>query len=277
MLIESVEFYNDFHEVGLVIGNYIKKSITDKLTKKWGEAIVAFYTLKENSKKEYVLIGSGFIFKRGESFYVMTASHVILDPIQNKKEIFVVIGEQIYSLKTEVYYNTEQDYAYFELPKEAKDKEYIYFDSDRAKREQLNKTSSFVIIGYPSTKNTYHKDKNFKGLQMIGLTLHNFSFDTKSEDIYFSFDLKGNHIFEPSSKNKSLPKLNGMSGSIIAQIVINQHNGITLIPIGVFKEYRHQQQQKYLVGCTFKDFADEIITCIKNKTKSDLDKEKPSN
>lgn len=64
--------------------------------------------------------------------------------------------------------------------------------SDLNYREELTPLRSFMITGYPNSRNEFHVERESTGLNRLNLIFHSFGFDTETEDIYFDFnDKKG--------------------------------------------------------------------------------------
>ncbi|MGJ0624647.1 serine protease [Xenorhabdus bovienii] len=270
MLISSYDFY-PYYPVIEHVTSWIEQKGTTQLSKKWQKSFVSFFAKDEHSTKRASLIGSGFLYMLdGKYPCIVTAAHVVHDLYKSSSPFFSINGDIYPFQKVNVSYNDKQDYAIISFSEEmiALEKNWIFFNS--YERPLVNKTSSFVIMGYPASKNKLHVDRSHKGLSFCNITLHSFQYNKENEDIYFWFDEKiknKNIIFEDESILKSIPSLQGMSGSVIAQIMEHKITGdFTLRAVGIFKEYKRTQRDKYLVGCTFVPFADEINTYIRKYT-----------
>ncbi|WP_427003713.1 hypothetical protein [Pantoea eucrina] len=76
---------------------------------------------------------------------------------------------------------------------------------------------------------------------------------------------KKNICFEDASTNKTVTSLAGMSGGVIAQLIINKlDGGVSLKAIGIFKEHR-PKRGNFLVGSTFIDFSDDLNSYLNNE------------
>lgn len=246
----------------------IQKNLATKIAKKNIRSAVAFFTPKENSTQELLMRGSGFLMDFEDlGICIVTASHVITQIMHDDFRMIIVNGGQYLLRNVNVFHQEDQDYAVIEPPEGLREdqRKFSYFTS--VYRPELTPLKSFMIIGFPAKGNSIHKGKKWEGLENFNLVFHNFAYDTETEDIYFEFDLrpgkKGSpRTFEPDSKSSSLPSLAGMSGSAIVQIMFNYATDtISLRPIGIFKEVK-QAKDKYLIGCTFKHFGDEINNLI---------------
>ncbi|WP_416777796.1 serine protease [Xenorhabdus budapestensis] len=267
MLLSSYDFY-PYLPVVKHIPSWIKQNGTTQIFEKWQKAFVSFFVKDKYSMKSASLIGSGFLYMfDGKYPCIVTAAHVVHELRQSSLPFFSINGDKYLFQKLNVDYNDEQDYAVIYFPEEmiSLQKSWLFFNSNE--RPLMNKTSSFVIMGYPASKNKLHIDRSRKGLSHYNITLHSFKYNKENEDMYFWFDEKiknKNIIFEDKSILKSVPSLEGMSGSVIAQIMEHKITGdFTLRAVGIFKEYKHKQRDKYLVGCTFIPFADEVNTYIR--------------
>lgn len=269
MLVDSTLVY-PYTSILNFYPHWIEENKTSVFTLKWKNAIVSFFAKKEFNQQEFFLIGSGFLYLCGGKVpCIVTASHVITDMKKSDFSFISIDGMRFPFEKLEVFFNHEQDYAFIPLPNDITSKipNSRLFTSTPI--DGGIKTSSFLIIGYPAKYNNLHKSRPDKGLQPLNLTFHNFFYERESEDIFFHFipdGKKKNIIFEPISAHNSVPSLSGMSGGVIAQIVLCRTSStnyqLYLRAIGIFKEHR-AKRGNYLVGATFIDFADEINTLIK--------------
>jgi len=262
MFIEDFKY--PFRSIIEEIPGTIDDSHATQLSNKYQRALVSFFTWKKNSKRELILCGSGFLLLMpgAPNIVIITASHVVTDLINADFRAISIDGENYPFEKVNVLHNSEQDYALVELPKAIFDKEKTlpYFDLNY--RTQLTPLRSFMITGYPGSRNTFHIDRDSKGLNRLNLIFHSFGFDTETEDIFFKYnDKKGKKgtqfTPEPLSDNNNLPNLEGMSGGVISQIMIDlSKDSLSLRPVGIFKE--HLKKKHFLVGNTFIPFADEL-------------------
>ncbi|MGW1441251.1 serine protease [Serratia rhizosphaerae] len=272
MRYSSVDFYPHL-PVTTLAPSWIQQNATTRLSEKWQKALVSFFVRKAHSVKEAQLIGSGFLYMLGGvQPCIFTASHVVNELLQGDTPFFSINGEKFRFRNLEYYHNEQQDYAVIPFSQEmlAAERGYTLFRGEE--RALLRKTSSFVIMGYPSNRNRLHVDRNNDGLYLQNITFHHFSYDTDSEDIYFAFDpkaKKSGFTYEQASSRTSLSSLAGMSGSVIAQIMEHQITGdFTLRAVGIFKEQpkKRQGKDKFLVGCTLIQFADEVNDLIRLRT-----------
>lgn len=252
------------------IPNAIELGITSALAHKNDRAMVAFYTLKKHSQKEFQLVGSGFIAVIPDyGFCIITASHVITQIAKEDFRVIIVDGEKYKLEHVEALHHAGKDYAVIEIPVQMRESTKSFAYLNLTPRPELTPLKSFMILGYPSSKNTYHPDREWKGFQRLNLVFHEFKYNTENEDIFFPYDSrpgkKGTKMtIEPGSKFESVPSLAGMSGCVVAQIMINlETDSLSIRPIGIFKEHL-SKKDKYLVGCTFTFFADEINNLLSN-------------
>ncbi|PHM46692.1 S1 family peptidase [Xenorhabdus miraniensis] len=269
MLVSSYDFYPCLSVIK-ILPSWIKQNGSTKLFEKWQKSFVSFFAKDEFSMKSASLIGSGFLYMLdGKHPCIVTAAHVVHDLQKCSVPFFSIEGDKYIFHKLNVLYNDKKDYAIIPFSEEmlALEKSWLFFSSDE--RPLMNKTSSFVIMGYPSSKNALHIDRTNKGLYPYNITFHSFQYNKENEDVYFWLDEKAknkNIIFEERSISKSLPlpSWRGMSGCVIAQIMEHQITGdFTLRAVGILKEHKKRLKDKYLVGCTFVPFADEVNTYIR--------------
>ncbi|MCS3402516.1 MULTISPECIES: serine protease [Pantoea] len=248
---------------------WVEENKSTELSSKWLSALVSFFITQPHRKQEAFLIGSGFLcLLRGNMPCIVTASHVVKDMQKSDFSFISIDGKKFKFEHLEVYFNDKQDYAIIPIPEKIMKEipQSMVFDN-QCDNERYEKTSSFIIIGYPSKANKLHKMRPEKGLYPLNINFHNFLYERESEDIYFHFVADGkerNVIFEDASTNKTITSLAGMSGSVIAQMIINKKSGdIALKAVGIFKEHRPKRGD-FLVGSTFIDFADEINSYLEN-------------
>lgn len=247
--------------------NWIDKNLTSTLVLDWQSALVSFFVKKKFSTQESVLVGSGFLYLLdGKVPCIMTASHVITEMRQSDLPFISIDGVKFLFENLEIFFNNEQDYAVIPLPEKIAMNipNSKIFTSIHDSREI--KTASFIIIGYPAKHNKLHRLRQDKGLTPFALTFNNFKYDRVTEDIFFKFipdGKKKNIIFGPKSYTTSIPSLAGMSGGVIAQIVMNRNVArYSLRAVGSFKEHR-AKRGNYLVGSTFIDFSNELNALFK--------------
>lgn len=261
MIIDASLIYPSL-PVEVFVPNWRERNLTSTLVLDWRSALVSFFVKKEFSTQEAVLVGSGFLYLlNGQVPCIMTASHVITEMRKSDLPFISIDGVKFLFENLEIFFNDEQDYAIIPLPEKiamnvANGK---LFTSIHDTSEI--KTSSFVIIGYPAKHNKLHRLRPNKGLTPFALTFHNFHYDRETEDILFHFipdGKKKNITFEPISSNTSIPSLAGMSGGVIAQIILSKDlERYSLRAIGSFKEHR-AKRGNFLVGATFIDFSNEL-------------------
>ena len=223
-----------------------------------------------NSNKEKVgleSIGTGFIVNFKETLYFITAKHVI-DVITNENLAMIIINNNLTldlkkHLKFDYYLGDDIAISHlcqnFLLKKGLKNIARINLDINMSKCESTIDTA--LLIGYPSTKNILSSryDKVDKFVSGIGLYERkvNYLSNTKlNNPIVFSYNLK--NIYESSGKNKINPhKLNGMSGSPILQLHINDAS-FEIKLIGVFLEWHKSHHE--VIGTSL----DGLLNIINN-------------
>ncbi|MBV4369005.1 serine protease [Erwinia phyllosphaerae] len=248
---------------------WIEENKSTGLALKWQSSLVSFFITQPHHKQEAFLIGSGFLcLLSGQIPCIVTASHVIKDMQQSDFSFISIDGKKFKFEHLEIYFNDDQDYAIIPMPEEIiKEIPQSILFNNRCDNEKYEKTSSFVIMGYPSKANKLHKLRPEKGLSPFNINFHGFLYERETEDIYFHFVADGkekNICFEDVSTNKTVTSLAGMSGSVIAQLIINKKSGeVSLKSVGIFKEHRPKRGD-FLVGSTFIDFADEINSYLES-------------
>lgn len=248
---------------------WIEESKSTELALKWISSLVSFFITRPHHKQEVFLIGSGFLcLLGGQMPCIVTASHVIKEMQGSDFSFISIDGKKFKFEGLEVFFNDEQDYAIMPIPEkiinEIKNSVFFRNEIDNMKYE---KTSSVLIMGYTSKGNNLHKNKAEKGLTPLNINFHKFLYERESEDIYFHYVTSGKEskiCFELASSINTISSLAGMSGSVIAQLIVNKvSGGVSLRSVGIFKEHR-PKRGNYLVGSTFIDFADEINSSLDN-------------
>lgn len=268
MLIPS--FYYPYPSIIDLYPDGIEDNIASQLTDKWDRAFVSFHAPKPYSKKETLTVGSGFLMLINNVPYIVTAGHVV-EGMKDLDSRYFRVERQMYPFENiAVHYNSEQDYAFIELPEAMLNsgKGFVFFSD--VSRTDISPTSSMIISGYPATKNKFHKDRPNKGLQRFNFVHHYFEYNSQNEEIHFPYDSrqgKGTPVrTEPASTLTSVPYLEGMSGSPVLQIMQNIHTeALTLRVVGIFKEHR-SKSEKCLVASTFVLFAEEINSILNIKS-----------
>lgn len=247
--------------------DWIEESKTSELAKEWLSGMVSFFVKKDFNPQEAFLIGSGFLYLcNGTMPCIVTASHVITDMRKSGFSFISINGVKFPFENLEIFFNDEQDYALIPLT----EKMALHISTSKLFTSAIDgseiKTSSFVIMGYPAKHNRLHIKRPEKGLHPLNLTFHHFFYEPETEDIFFHFipDGKNKNItFEKISTINSIPSLAGMSGGVIAQILMQPTSGkFVLRAAGIFKEHR-PKRGNYLVGASFIAFADEVNALIK--------------
>lgn len=266
MLTDSSLIY-PYLPVGVFVPDWIEKNKTSAIALDWRSALVSFFVKKEFNTQEAFLVGSGFLYLcDGKMPCIVTASHVIVEIRKSDLSFISIDGVKFLFENQEVFFNDEQDYAVIPLSEKITMgiPNSKIFTSTHDSSEM--KTSSFIIMGYPARHNSLHRLRPNKGLTPFNITFHHFHYERETEDIFFHFVPDGkmkNITFEKISSTTSVPSLVGMSGGVIAQIVMNRTNGqLSLLAVGIFKEHR-VKRGNYLVGATFIDFSDEVNALIK--------------
>ena len=250
---------------------WIEESKSTELALKWISSLVSFFITRPHHKQEAFLIGSGFLcLLGGQMPCIITASHVINEMQSSDFSFISIDGKKFKFENLEVFFNDEQDYAIIPIPEKIINviQSSILFRNE-SNNTKYEKTSSFLIMGYTSKGNNLHKKRAEKGLTPLNINFHNFLYEKETEDIYFHYITEGKEskiCFESASAINTISSLAGMSGSVIAQLIVNKESGgVSLRAVGIFKEHR-PKRGNFLVGSTFIDFADEINSLLGNST-----------
>jgi hypothetical protein len=229
-------------------------SLGSILAKTWEKCLVSFHAKKQYRDNQILTIGSGFVVRVSDQFAIVTASRVITDNRGNG--VSVRIGEEYASLDgAKIMQNASQDIAFIKIPEALAGTSM--WPLVMGKRDDAIPTSSFMIFGYPETKNRIDVRSNGTAFSAFNIMVHSFEYEKTSGDLLFPYNPKAAYIRAGSALNASV-SLRGLSGAPVAQLLVVPDNGnIVLRPVGVFEELR-QRAVKKLVACSFSDFSDEL-------------------
>ena len=178
---------------------WIDESSTTELALEWQSSLVSFFITQPHRKQEAFLNGSGFIYLLGDHIpCIVTASHVIKEMQKSELSFISIDGNKFKFEHLEVFFNDEQDYAIIPMSEEIMKAipNSVLFDT-KVNNDFFEKTSSFVIMGYPSKVNKLHKMHPEKGLSPFNINFHNFFMKEKPK-IFISILLlaeKKKHLF----------------------------------------------------------------------------------
>jgi len=225
------------------------------LAKTWEKCLVSFHAKKQYHDNQILTIGSGFIVRASDQVAIVTASRVITD-YNRGNGVSMRIGQEYASLDgAKIMQNASQDIAFIKIP-EALAGTSIW-PLVMGKRDDAILTSSFMIFGYPETKNRIDIRSKGTAFSALNIMVHSFEYEKTSGDLLFPYNPKAAYIGAGSALNASV-SLRGLSGAPVAQLLVVPDNGnIVLRPVGVFEEWR-QRAVKKLVACSFSDFSDEL-------------------
>lgn len=236
--------------------NIIGDNYCREVAKHWQECLVSFHARRPHHDNYIETIGTGFLVAMGDETFIATARHT-LDNYQSADGIGVIIGGGIsVSLNgMRIAGHPTLDVAMIEVPQDALLKAGIR--SVRAmpamRPSDSTPTASFVIFGYPSSKNVLDM-RTTRPIGIMGIMLHGYEADLASTEIRFSYRAK-DAVSEPWNPVTNPPALKGMSGSPVAQVFIrNDTSALTLRCVGVFNSWR---SKKSLVAYAFPQWLEE--------------------
>jgi hypothetical protein len=226
----------------------------NELVKAWSGCLLAFHEKKEFSMHEVLTIGTGFFADFHGLPFVVTAAHVARQ--YNRGFGVGVTNQRVGALLLDgkpMWVEDRQDIAMVPAEWVAQKGKISAFPT-LIRKDQIP-TSSFMIFGFPSTKNNIHIKRN-SDRTVFNILLNGFACDKNTGDLLFEYDPK-NNFFEPGSSLSGAPSLQGLSGSPIAQVLISEKGQISLRAVGVFKEYK-KREGKRLVGGSFAFLSDDM-------------------
>jgi hypothetical protein len=238
------------HIPNLVADNYCKE-ISDR----WRECLVSFHAQRPHHDNYIDTIGTGAVIAMGAATLIATARHV-LDDYQRIGGGGVIIGSRdTVSLNgMKVAGHPNQDVVLIEVPWAA-----LHAAEATTLRAIPTSelpgsipTSSFVIFGYPSSKNVLDA-RAPRDRSIFGIMLHGYEVDYASREIRFHYTKKI-AIKEPWTPMNDPPALRGMSGSPIMQVSVHG-TSLALRCVGVFHRWR---EKKWLAGYVFPQWMDEM-------------------
>lgn len=250
----------------LVIPYIFDKYITTKITEKLMLNSIQFF----NNHNEYGLEahGSGTLFKFNDNYFIITASHVLID--EDITQLRIQVGNTLYRIDkesilgvTEKSYNRNNiDIAVVKLCSGAlitelkAEKKFIElkdmnFDSKQKIHSKKREDDYYFLFGFPASKTFLEtqKDNDGKAKKIFNITAY-----CQMECMYTNPPRKliekkyDNHLFFNKNKKGSnanfegriiKPKLNGMSGGGLWELSLNHSTGeMDLKHVGIFTEVR---------------------------------------
>ncbi|OED52248.1 hypothetical protein BEI46_18450 [Aliivibrio fischeri] len=252
----------------------------DSIVEKYKEVVVPFYTNNQDKGYDFNSFGSGFIVKYNQSFFIVTALHVLSDARTFGASVIVIGPHKMIVENINVNFNKKHDVAVFcidqwmesnnitELP-------YITLNNDIS-FQSINK-SFFLLMGYPATKNKVRDCKKGLNPHLYSITAEKFvekpPVKTEVESaIYYEFASK-KLIDSYNKKFGRPPDLYGMSGGPAFEIVVrpsllmnnNTHVEFSLHLQGVLVEWH--KSHKCVLSST-KDVIDVLIEMSYEQLKS---------
>ena len=270
----DINYKNGLPTIFNYFENFFDRNYGNLLASISYNSLVSFFKMKPNSNTQFESIGTGFICVLDEELCLMTAYHVFKQIIEEKNNPFYVYipgilgNKNIFEFKKILKIQGDANYVRVDIDKDgdtifiptneeivSKNKvknnsaiPFVYF-SDLNKDGMLEQTSSFMIFGFPSNRNQFHKNRDKEPVfNAVNLIFHGAQYDPKLNTIYFFGDKKdskveSNSAYFPSVKN-FIPA--GMSGSPVFQFYIKKTEDgpkIKLILIGIFTEFKKNKLQ----------------------------------
>lgn len=235
--------------------DFASLSLGNEILKKWHKCLVSFHSGKPHSPNTVLTVGSGCIASIGDRLTIVTAFHVVSDFVESRQGFGAIVNGHHIALDGTKFLGSErEDCAFMDIPASLPVNTLPSIVSGR--RPEMLATSSFIIFGYPETRNRFDSRKPGQGLHVHSVISHSFQSDPIAGTLIFPYDPK--YVYtEATSAAKSAPHLKGMSGSPVAQLLFNPVSGsLGLRLVGVF--IRWSKNQKNLVAHCFPDFGREL-------------------
>jgi hypothetical protein len=217
------------------------------------DCLVTFLMPKPNHPGKDAAVGTGFFVLSGDPSVVslFTAKHVFDD--FDTKTGRITVGTVVVKLGNvgQLHLADRVDFAHWMIPAHelvARGVEGIHtlplLEAEDAKRH-FEPTSSFVVIGYPGSKNASIDYRPARSAEraILGLALHESTFDHRTGIRHFPFTGKTvPEAWRPDMVNK--PSLKGVSGSPCLRVVIERSSGrIGALLAGVFYAWNKQDRE----------------------------------
>lgn len=239
--------------------------IVDEIVDKWVSIVIPIFV--ESKKKPITakaadVLGSAYLCSNGETFFLVTALHVVKDANEFQVQVTNINGTAIDIGGLKFQAHDKHDIAVTELKPEWFDKKEVEKVKAAPVGRDLSKwerTGIFIAMGYPATKNEldvrYGKVDRYCHSISLGL-LKNCKIKTEVEDaIFLSYDHK-NIIHSSGKKQSSQPDLYGMSGGPCLELLSRYEDFETkfsLEPVGVLVEW-HKKSRVIVVAPLFAAF-----------------------
>lgn len=231
------------------------ESVGNMLVKQWRSCLVSFHAKKPHHDHTILTIGTGFLLTAGNSFAITTAQHVLREYAAGNGLCVLIDGQQVSLDGLQATQSEQEDCAFVPPPATMAGREWTALAAGR--RDDVIETSSFMIFGYPESRNRFDVRRPGQGLDVLNIVCHGFEHDWKRGQLTFRYDPRTVY-FEDGSTFDSAPHLRGMSGSPVAQLLVSRRTGeIGLRPVGIFTEW-HQASEKRLLAHCFPDFGREL-------------------
>lgn len=235
--------------------DFALSSMGNEILKKWQRCLVSFHCAKPHHPNVVLTIGTGFVACMGNELTIATALHVVSDYIDSGQGLGAIVGGHHISLDGARFLGSAQeDCAFLEIPRSLPANSLAVLKSGR--RPEMLVTSSFIVFGYPETRNRFDLRQLERTPHVHSIVSHSFSSDPSTGTLTFPYDPKNIYI-ETTSAGSGPPHLKGMSGSPVAQLLVNPNTGtVGLRLVGIF--IRWTKSGKSLVAHCFPDFGREL-------------------
>lgn len=231
-------------------GNAVK-NVTDL----HGDVVIAFLTDRPNYKGRLQIIGSGFlVFSSDPNIVcVVTAAHVRDDFIREEKRYLAIAG-QIVMIGDIGRWSIFQksDITFWEIHSThfvrcgITDLPTLPLLNAEIARKEYSPTSSFVIFGYPGTRNDSIDIRPGRNANkcLYGMALHRYEYSVESNELFFNYSERKVTAEKWAPPLTTAPHLKAMSGSPCMRIIVSKSlKRLSLCLSGVFTHWKKSEHK----------------------------------
>ena len=242
-----------------VLPDAVERNIIRDFAQDHRDALVSFLVNKPNHPGKLELIGSGFFIYTHDltAAKLITAANVIRE-FKGRGWGWITVGERLFKVEGvdtdgTISYASTLDLAIWEIPSNFffdQDPDFIELkallnNSHDLARDGFKPLSSFMIFGYPASKNSNLDFRQGKkpDRALFAMALHQSSYDKQTNELCFPFNGTGTpEAWVP--KNRGVPHPRGMSGSPCVRFVVHHETGrIGFEVAGVFTRWTNNNKE----------------------------------
>ena len=256
----NIDLENNFLSIIDYIPSFIDKNGGNHYASQLFKHLVSFFKKSEHSTTKFESIGTGSVILIENSLGILTANHVlnqIINDRNNQYYIYIsgMTNQNIFKFEETV--RIIDNYIQVQIDQEG-DVAFISIDETKIPRERFGielisftpskhitgrATSTFMMIGFPSNKNQFHKERDLEPyFNAANIITHKAKYDSTKNQLHWwvnkkDYRVESESAYIPNAKNFS-PQ--GMSGSPLFQLYITESftYKIHLVLVGVFTDYK---------------------------------------